>query len=75
MYASLRHDYTIKLCQIRETTTMGGMWEQESLHAGPLTLPPLSPSSNLLTQAVAKLQRLQENGRVFVLEVVSSAVM
>lgn len=41
---------------------MGGTWEQETLHAGPLTLPPSSihPAPSHFTQAVAKLQKLRE---------------
>lgn len=65
------HSNTIKLCQIRETITMGGTWEQETLHAGPLTLPPLSSSSEPLTRAVAKLQKLRE--QVFVAEAVEDS--
>lgn len=50
---------------------MGGTWEQETLHAGPLTLPPLSSSSEPLTRAVAKLQKLRE--QVFVAEAVEDS--
>lgn len=37
-------------------------------HAGPLTLPPLCCSPAPLIHTVAKLQRLPEQGRVFVAE-------
>lgn len=45
---------------------MGGTWEQETPHAGPLTTAPPSPlfsSSEPLTQAVAKLQKLRKKGK------------
>lgn len=37
----LSYNYMINLSQIRETITLGGTWERETLHAAPLTL--LSP--------------------------------
>lgn len=52
---------------------MGGTWGQET--AGLLTPPPPPSSSAPLTHTVAKLQKLQEQWRVFVAEAVRSTLL
>lgn len=53
MYAPLRHNPEIILCQIIETITLGeNTWEQDAQHAAQLN-PPLSSAH----PAVAKLQK------------------